>query len=349
MPKITQIAVVLSSTLLSSLSPAQLHEESKMPDIVIVGEEHGNPKYRKVLLESLPGLVEAGYQILASEKPSNLQHTVTQYIEAAVSLDEKAKTRALWKIAAVQVGRIIPAEAKIFDTMSIPGGDRLEDALRPLVDATLAGLTIQLVDMDSSIISGYLRRSDENQDAAANALHSTLQARNRHMANQVVPKTILLVGRAHTGRDQSSVEYFIRKRGMTAYSLDLRGSDNSAHPQESEDADSRATVEEITEEGGIAPYLRNRKPSPAPLQPTADTTEGSGNQQWPTGGGGAQSEAEGISDEPRRRIPRETDLGAARVTEAGRGWGAGDRTPVDRFRQRRAMADFPLYVECRHT
>lgn len=240
-----------------------------LPDVVVVGEEHGNPQYRRILLESLPGLLEGGYQTFASEKPGNLQEAVDRYIQASINLDDKARTRSLWEIAAVAVNRKVPSEVSLFDTHVLPEGERLAGALQTLVDAAVAGFDIALVDIDSCVISGYLQGGEGNH-AVANALHSTLEARNRHMAGAVTSRTVLLVGRAHTGRDRSSVEHFLRQKGLTAVSIDLIGADNGRHPKESEDADFASTPDELAREGGILPYLKKRLPLPRAASDASD-------------------------------------------------------------------------------
>lgn len=257
----TIVAVLLGGgTVDGSMAGAAAGAE--LPDVIVIGEEHGNPRYRRILTESLPALAEAGFLTFAAEKPSNLQDAVERYVRASIALDDKAAADAVREIS-VEAARGRASGVRRGDTGEGVNSwtGRLEGALRPLVDAKLAGFDISLVDMDSSVISGYLRGGRDSQDAV-NALHSTLEARNKHMGEAVSPRTVLLVGRAHTGSDQSSVEHFIRRRGLTAVSLDLKGADNGSHPRQSEEADFSATPDEVAAEGGILPYLRNRIPLP---------------------------------------------------------------------------------------
>jgi hypothetical protein len=236
-------------------------QKRTLPDVIVIGEEHGNPAYRRVLLGSLNEFAEAGYLTFASEKPENLQDSVDLYIRSTIALDDQGRRRALWEIAAEAVNRSLPKGTSLFDSHGVPGAEKLEDALGLLVDARLTGFRVLLVDMDSAIISGYLKGGPE-RSAVANALRSTLEARNKHMAGAISPNTILLVGRAHTGKDRSSVEHFIRGRGLSTVSIDLKGADLGTHPRDSEDADLSASPQEVHNEGGLLPYIKSRLPLP---------------------------------------------------------------------------------------
>jgi hypothetical protein len=257
---------LLFSLILASLAAkGKCATEIPWPDIVVIGEEHGNSEYRNIILESLPDFVDAGFEFFASENSSDLQPKVDQYIDAVVKFESEAKTKALWEIGAAMVGRTLPTNTTAFRKVQIPGGDRLESTLQPLVDARIAGLKVVLVDLDTQKLLGYMRHENargEGRDQAIAGLYSTLGARNKHMAQMIQPKTILLVGRAHTGREDGTVEQYIRKRGLSCISIDLFGKDNGSYPDSSKSADHSATPDQIKREGGLANYLKSRLPLP---------------------------------------------------------------------------------------
>lgn len=255
--------LIATAALICALPVRVWANPAGMPDVIVVGEEHGNEKYRNMILLSLPGLLEKGYTKFAAEKPIDLQEPVDRYVGAVMGFDNEARTRSLWEIAAAVVGRKIPSKLKVFGKTTVPGAERIEAVLRPLVDAKVAGMSIQLVDLDTARMAGYAHSiSGSGVELAEAGLHSTLEARNAHMAGHIGPGTLLLVGRAHTGKGDGTVEHFIRKRGLSVVSVDLRGSDSGSYPDNSEDADYSAGVEDILEDGGIVGFVAKRMPPP---------------------------------------------------------------------------------------
>jgi len=253
----------------------------RWPDVIVIGEEHGNPDYRKIILESLPDFVDAGYKTFAYENSIDLQPKVEEYIQAVVSFDNKKKTKTIWDIAAAMVGRSLPKNSSALRRVQMPGSDRLEATLQPLVDAHIAGLDVRLVDLDTPRMIGYMRHSDArgaDRDQAIAGLYSTLVARNRHMAENVQSKTILLVGRAHTGKDENTVEYFLRQKGLSCISIDLVGMDRGQYPPSSEDADYSASPSQLAASGGMVSFLKSNMPIPRADEEPQETPDSPGTQ-----------------------------------------------------------------------
>ncbi len=256
-------------TLAASLNTSDTAHAEKptLPEVIVVGEEHRNPAYQGIIINSLPSLLQAGYSTFAAEKPLDLQHDIDDYIASAVNLDEARENKALWNILLSSYGQK-PSKAG-GGSHSAPNAGVWRQSLLPLVHARVVGMDVQLVDFDIAKMSGYLaygKAGDGQKTLKEAAILRTLEARNLHMADLIRPHTVLVVGRAHTGSNPRSVEHFLRQRGIRALSIDLIGNDQHEHPKHSEEADLQATPEQIKKEGGLLPYIKNRLPSPAPRE-----------------------------------------------------------------------------------
>lgn len=229
-------------------------------DVIVIGEEHGNDAYHREILRALPELHSLGYRFLALEQPKDLTDGVELYLKGKKTLDEGLSNQALWLIFARMKGlgrpAVVPSRMSPFKE-----GDRILSALDLLTEASCGGYTVQLVDIPTHKIRSYVHQykptglKGDDEDSFRKMLsgvYGTLGARNRHMAEEVEPKTILIVGRAHTGETEQCVEVFLRGRGFSVLSIDLIGADNSTHGIPSENADVSVALSELRESGGIA-------------------------------------------------------------------------------------------------
>lgn len=229
----------------------------KLPyDVVVLGEEHGNPVYHRKISESLPGLMKLGYDTFAVEIPEDVSDRVFAYISSKIRLDEEGARRALGGMLSRLRSQTLHGDGRDVGRGWEPRNFRHFSAtLDLLTEASLSGWRILAVDMDTRglfklyRVAGRGDPSEEHDEAAA--VFRAVGARNAFMSQKIRSGTVLLVGRGHTGESVYSVENLIRARGLSALSVDLVGADETEHGQRLDDADVAVEAAELDGKGGI--------------------------------------------------------------------------------------------------
>lgn len=236
-------------------------------DVIVVGEEHGNPAYHRLIVDSLPDLHKIGYRFFCVEQPSDLSSEANLYVNGKKTLDDSKVNKALWlmfaKLRGMGVPRNIPQRSSPFAK-----NDRIVASLNLITHASCLGFDVLFVDMPLSKLRMYVHQykaTGQNEEDSKSfskmlgGVYGTLGARNKHMADGVTKGSVVVVGRAHTGETPRCVEVFLRGRGFSVLSVDLIGEDQALHEIPAESADVSITPSELRQMGGLASLIEGIK------------------------------------------------------------------------------------------
>ncbi len=216
------------------------------PDVLVLGEEHGNGYYQREIIKSLHCLRGMGYKILAVEKPQDVVGEIEDYIKARLNYDEKEAHLSLWRLL-VKAGGMAPPIGLRADTGEPSGFETVSSSLDLFAEAAVIGFEIRPVDVP---LSQYRVRG------GSEVFGPSLAERNLHIAQSVQPRTVLIVGRGHTGENGMSVDSLIRGRGMSVISIDLVGSDEFHYSDDMRKADATVDKTRLTKSGGICKIIQ---------------------------------------------------------------------------------------------
>lgn len=226
-------------------------------DILLIGEEHANPRYQEQIKNSLPDLLESGYTTFAMEQPEDLAPEVEKYIQGRVRFDQETQNEAMWNILSA-INRVPKPNAESSRKTAVPGAERLASMLDLFVEAHCAGMKIQLPDVPTAQLGRHMDAVAVGDDGGGidktvDGVFRTLTARNIYMAQRLSPGTIVVVGRGHTGAGEgdASLEHYLRTRGFSVLSIDLVGADIGRHVADESSADISLTPEEVVGYGGL--------------------------------------------------------------------------------------------------
>jgi hypothetical protein len=235
-----------------------------MPDVLVLGEEHGNRQYQAEISKSLPCLRDAGYQTLAIEKPQDLGEEIASYIEARLTFDDKEAHMTLWRLLSRVDGASPPIGLRS-DSGAPSGLGVISTSLDLFTEASLLGFEIRPVDIPLEREGGgnYGGRGAGRREAIKDTNESrghvlprpSVSDRNAHIAKNVQAGTVLIVGRGHTGEDSCSVDFLIRQKGLSVVSVDLVGSDSFFYTDDMSGADIALSVAQLRANGGICGIL----------------------------------------------------------------------------------------------
>lgn len=233
-------------------------------DILVLGEEHANPAYQGQIVASAEHLLELGFDKFSIEQPGDVSDEIHRYIRGKHTMDEGSQREAMWNMMSIVTGTpVLPRE--FTRKKPLPNGEAT-GTMDMLADLVLAGMEIRLVDVPIDVLRPYLGEdtlkklddpTDEDMDALMTGIYRTLGSRNDYMCERLEPGTVVLVGRAHTGKGENTLDSMLRRRGMSVLSVDFTGADQYDHDENDEtDADIAVTPEQIEEAGGLDGVVR---------------------------------------------------------------------------------------------